>query len=126
MAPPSRGRLKAGAFAPSVKAARGVADPPAFSLEGFLVGKFATAGFKTAGFTTAGFTTADLAATAFGALAVRGADFAGPDDFNVFDGALCDAFAATLLGCLFFAFLLDLVAVTPLVFEGAVFADFAD
>jgi hypothetical protein len=67
-----------------------------------------------------------LAAAAFGALVVRGADFAGPDDFNVFDGALCDAFAATLLGCLFFAFLLDLVAVAPLVFEGAVFADLAD
>ena len=63
---------------------------------------------------------------AFEAVAVRGADFPGLGDFNLFDGALCDAFAVALPVCLFFVLLLVLVAVAPRVFEGAVFADLAD
>jgi hypothetical protein len=60
-------------------------------------------------------------------VAVRGVNFPGGDDFNFFDGALCDAFAVGVPVCLFFVFLLDLVvAVAPRVFEGADFADFAD
>ena len=119
MLPPSRGKLNAGAFAPSAKgkegADRGAGDPPALSTGGLLTGSFPTAGF---------------AAAAFEAVAVRGADFPGLDDFNLFDGALCDAFAAALPVCLFLVLLpvllLVLVAVAPRVFEGAVFADLAD
>jgi len=72
------------------------------------------------------FPTAGFAAAAFEAVAVRGADFPGLDDFNLFDGALCDVFAVALPVCLFFVLLLVLVAVAPRVFEGAVFADLAD
>jgi hypothetical protein len=43
---------------------------------------------------------------------------AGLGDFNFFNGALCDAFAVALPVCLFFVFVLDLVA--------AFFADVAD
>jgi hypothetical protein len=67
-----------------------------------------------------------LAAVAFGAGVARGADLAGLGDFNFFNGALCDAFAVALLGCLFFVFLLDLSAVAPRVFEGDFFAEVAD
>ena len=56
---------------------------------------------------------------------VRGADFPGLDDFNFFDGALCEAFAVALPVCLLFV-LLVVAAVAPRVFEGAVFADLAD
>jgi hypothetical protein len=112
--PPSRGKLNAGAFAPSAKgkegADRGAGNPPAFSTGGLLTG---------------GFSTESFAAAAFDAAVVRGADFAGLDDFNFFDGALCDAFAVALPVCLFFV-LPVLVAVAPRIFEGAVFADLAD
>jgi|SRR5580700_10313486 hypothetical protein len=111
--PPSRGRLNAGAFAPSARgeagADRGAADSAGFSPEGLLGEGFPTAGF----------------AAVFDAMMVRGADFSGLDDFNFFDGALCDAFAVALPVCLLFV-LLFLVAVAPRVFEGAVFADLAD
>ena len=118
MLPPSRGKLNAGAFAPSAKgkegADRGAGDPPALSTG-------STGGLLTGGFPTAGF-----AAAAFEAVAVGGADFPGLDDFNLFDGALCDAFAVALPVCLFFVFVLDLVALVPRVFKGAFFADVAD
>jgi hypothetical protein len=111
--PPSRGKLNAGAFAPSAKgeagADRGAADSAGFSPEGLLGARFPTADF----------------AAVFEALMVRGAVFFGLEDFNFFDGALCDAFAAALPVCLLFVLLL-LLAVDPRVFEGAVFADLAD
>jgi hypothetical protein len=125
--PPSRGRLNAGAFAPSAKGTeawteawtetgaegvtRGAGDPPAFS-----TGSFLTGGVPASG----------LAAAAFGAAIVGGADFSGLDDFNFFDGALCDAFAVGVPVRLFFVFLPDLVAVALRAFEGAAFAGIAD
>jgi hypothetical protein len=65
-------------------------------------------------------------AAVFGAAIVGGAVFFGLDDFNFFDGALCDAFAVGVPGCLFFVFLPDLVAVALRAFEGAAFAGLAD
>ena len=117
--PPSRGRLNAGAFAPSVKGpetgaegvGRGAGDPPALS----------TGSFRTGA-------TTRLAAAAFGAAIAGEADFSGLDDFNFFDGALCDAFAVGLPVCFFFVLLPDLVVVLAAValraFEDA-FADLA-
>jgi hypothetical protein len=78
----------------------------------------ATADLATAGLATVGLATAGFAAAAFGAEVARGADLAGLGDFNFFNGALCDAFAVALPVCLFFVFVLDLVA--------AFFADVAD
>src|ERR1700739_2795860 len=113
--PPSRGRLNAGAFAPSASGEEGpnrkTADLPAFSPGGLLTGGLLTAG---------------CAAAVFDALMVSGADFPGLDDFNFFDGALWDAFAVALPVCLFFVMLLVLVAVARRVFAGAVFTDLAD
>ena len=129
MLPPSRGRLKAGAFDPSARgpaaagAGREAPGSWALSAEGFLSAESTTAGLAiaglaAAGLVTAGLATAGFAAAAFGAEVARGADLAGPDDFNFFNGALCDAFAVALPVCLFFVFVLDLVA--------AFFADVAD
>jgi hypothetical protein len=46
----------------------------------------------------------------------------GPDDFNGFDGSLCDVLGVACL----FVFLFDVLAVARRVFEGAVFADVID
>jgi hypothetical protein len=110
--PPSRGRLNAGAFAPSAKEA------------GADWGSADSAGFATETLPRGGFSAAGVAAV-FGALMVRGADFPGLGDFNFFDGALWDAFAVALPVCLFFV-LLGLAAVAPRVFDGVVFTDLAD
>ncbi len=140
MLPPSRGRLKAGAFDPSAKgpdaAAGGAGRGAAVSSDGFFNGGVATEGFSAAGLATAGLVTAVLvtaglaiagfAAGVFGAEVARGADLAGPGDFNFFDGALCDAFAVALTVCLLFVFVLDFVALALRVFKGAFFAEVAD
>ncbi len=108
MLPPSRGRRKAGAFAPSANAELRAADVSAFAPDGFLAGGFPASGF---------------AAVAFDRVVLRGA--VAPDDFNCFDGALCDAPEIAFPGCLV-AFLPDLFAIALRVFEGGVFADLTD
>jgi hypothetical protein len=132
--PPSRGRLNAGAFAPSAKGKAGTdrtADSAGFSAGSLLGVRCLTAGFSAEGLLRTECPTAGFAAVFVGFAAVfdvlmgRGADFPGLGDFNFFDGALCDAFAVALPVCLFFV-LLVLAAVAPRVFEGAVFADLAD
>jgi hypothetical protein len=70
-------------------------------------------------FFTGAVPTTGLVAAAFGAAIVGEADFCGLDDFNFFDGALCDAFAVGLPGCFFFALSPDLAAVALRAFEGA-------
>ena len=143
MLPPSRGRLNTGAFAPSAKGGagtdRGTADAAGFSAGGLLGPGCLSADFSAGGLLGAGCLTADFSAkgllgtgrptagfaAAFDTLMVLEADFPGLDDFNFFDGALCEAFAVALPVCLFFV-LLVLAAVAPRVFEGAVFADLAD
>jgi hypothetical protein len=66
-----------------------------------------------------------IAAVGFDPAAVLVADALGPEDFNCFDGALCDvlglAFPARL-----FAFLADVRAVARRFFEDAFFADVFD
>jgi len=105
--PPSRGRRKEGALAPSVNADLRAAGASAFPPNGFLADGSAASGF---------------AAVAFDPAVVLRADALGPDDFNGFDGSLCDVLGVACL----FVFLLDVLAVTRRVFEGAVFADVID
>ena len=107
MLPPSRGRRKAGALAPSVNADLRAAGASAFPPNGFLADGSPASGF---------------AAVAFDPAADLGADALGPDDFNGLDGALCDVLEVACL----FVFLLDVLAVARRVFEGAVFADVID
>ena len=127
MLPPSRGRLNAGAFAPSAKGTesgtetgaegveRGAGDAPALSTGSFLTDDRVPAPVLAAPV---------LAATALGAAIAGESDFSGL--FNFFDGALCDAFAVGVPVRLFFVFLPDLVAVALRAFEGAAFAGIAD
>ena len=75
MSPPSRGSRKPGAFAPSAKASWREGDDPAFPADAFAAGGFFVSAFAAAGF--------DPATTR--------ADLPAPADFNVFEGALCDA-----------------------------------
>jgi hypothetical protein len=79
--------------------------------------------FPRNGFLADGSAASGFAAVAFDPAVVLRADALGPDDFNGFDGSLC----CDVLGvaCLF-VFLLDVLAVTRRVFEGAVFADVVD
>jgi hypothetical protein len=121
--PPSRGRLKAGAFTPSAKGIGGAVDNGDGAAARWAGGD---AIFSAAGFFTGEASDAGLVAATFDIVVVRAADFAGEADFNFFDGALWEAFAAALPGCLFFVLLPDLVAVVLRVFEVAVLADFAD
>jgi hypothetical protein len=130
--PPSRGRLNAGAFAPSAKGTesgtetgaegveRGAGDAPALSTGSFLTDDRVPAPVLAAPV---------LAATALGAAIAGESDFSGL--FNFFDGALCDAFAVGLPVRLVFVFLPDLVspdlvAVALRAFKGAAFAGLAD
>jgi hypothetical protein len=57
--------------------------------------------------------------------ALGGIGFAGREDFNGFDGALCDVDRAAFAVCLFLV-LPDLAAGFGLVFEAGVFADVCD
>jgi hypothetical protein len=98
--PPSRGRRKAGALAPSVNTELRTAG-------GFFADRSPAFGF---------------AAVAFDPAVVLRADALGPDDFNGFDGSSCDVLGVACL----FVFLLDVLAVARRVFEGAVFADVID
>ena len=126
MLPPSRGRLNAGAFAPSAKGKAGTdrtADSAGFSAGSLLGVRCLTAGFSAEGLLGAGCPTAGFAAV-FDILMERGADFPALEDFNFFDGDF-EAFAVALPVGLFFV-LLVLVAVVARVFEGAVFNDLAD
>jgi hypothetical protein len=108
--PPSRGRRKAGALAPSANADLRGADASAFPTSGFLAGASPASGF---------------AVVAFDPAVVFGADALGPGDFNCFDGALCDVLGVAFPACLF-VFLADVIAVARRFFEGAVFADVFD
>jgi hypothetical protein len=108
--PPSRGRLKAGAFVPSARADLRAAGASAFSASGFLAGGSPAPGF------------AGFAAVALDPAVVLAADTFGPDDFNGFDGALCDVPGVAFRGCLFLL-LADVLAVARRFFECAGFAD---
>ena len=113
MLPPSRGRRKAGALAPSAKTALRAAGALAFPTSGLLAALFPVPGF------------AGAVAVGFDAAVVPVADAPGPEDFNCFDGALCDvlglAFPARL-----FVFSADVLAVARRFFEGAFLADVFD
>src|ERR1700686_2251386 len=107
MSPPSRGRWKAGDLAPSVKP-----DLPA-------------AGASIVG--AGGLLTAGLAASILTAAVFDRAGAFGPVDFNVFEGAFCDAFGVALavfFGALFVGFLADSLALAGRVLARCVFADF--
>ena len=110
MLPPSRGRRKAGALAPSAKAGLRAAGASAFP----------ASGFPAAGFPARGF-----AAVGFDPVVVPAADALGPSDFNSFDGALCDVLGVAFPACLLL-FLADVLAVARRFFEGAGFADGLD
>jgi hypothetical protein len=76
-------------------------------------------------FIAAGFAVADLAAAGFDSAAVRRADFAGPGDFNGFDGAMGDVPEGVFPGFLV-AFRIGFLAEVGWAFEGGIFADFLD
>jgi hypothetical protein len=79
----------------------------------------ATDAFNAGGFFVSGF-----AAGGFGPAATRG-DFSGADDFNVFEGALCDALGEALaVGLLVFATVF--LAAGLRAFAGGVFDDVFD
>jgi hypothetical protein len=80
--------------------------------------------FPPNGFFADGFPASGFAAVAFDPAVVLRADVLGPDDFNGFDGSLCDVLGVACL----FVFLFDVLvlAVARRVFEGAVFADVID
>jgi hypothetical protein len=78
--------------------------------------------FSTSGFLAAGSPAPGFAAVALDPAVVLVADTFGPDDFNGFDGALCDVLGVAFPGCLFF-WLADVLAVARRFFEGAGFAD---
>jgi hypothetical protein len=113
--PPSRGRRKAGALAPSANTDLRGAGASAFPTGGFLAGASPVSGFAAVAFDPAAIPGADA----------LGAEVLGPGDFNCFDGALCDTLGAALPACLF-VFLADVIAVARRFFEGAVFADVLD
>jgi len=76
-------------------------------------------------FLAGGFPASVFAAVAFDRAAARGATAFELDDFNCFDGALCDAFGEALWGRLP-ASLSDLLAFIRRIFGGGVFADSID
>ena len=115
MLPPSRGRRKAGALAPSANADLRGAVASAFPTGGFLAGASPASGFAAVAFDPAVILGADA----------LGAEVLGPGDFNRFDGALCDVLVIAFPACLF-VFLADLLAVARRFFEGAVFAEVFD
>jgi len=108
--PPSRGRRKEGALAPSASADLRAAGASAFPTSGLLAGVSPARGF------------AGVAAVGFDPAVALVADALGPEDFNCFDGALCDVLGAAFPACLLF-FLADVLAVARRFFEGADFAD---
>jgi hypothetical protein len=77
------------------------------------------------GLIAAGFAVAGLAVAGFDSAAVRRGDFAGPDDFNGFDGAMCEVPKGFFPGLLV-AFRIDFLAEVGRAFEGGIFADFFD
>ena len=113
MLPPSRGRRKAGALAPSASADLRAARASAFPTSGLIAGVSPARGF------------AGVAAVGFNPAVALAADALGPEDFNCFDGALCDVLGLALPARLF-VFLADVLAVARRFFEGAFFADVFD
>ena len=111
MSPPSRGRRKAGAHAPSINAG--------------LAGAAASIFLPTVFFRADGFAGSAFATVAFDRAAARGAKSLRLDDFNGFDAAFCDAFDEALRSCLL-AEWPGRPAVGGGVFEDGVFADLID